>query len=82
MPARDPFYKTRAAEIAANIMLAELDLFKGSVFTELDSFCTGEVIAKTKAGNTLILAWDWEHQCIMTVDYQPNPDEVRVLLAA
>jgi hypothetical protein len=79
MPARDPFYKTRAAEIAANIILAELDLFKGTVFTELDSFCDGQVIAKTRAGNTLTLEWDVDHQCIRTVRQDLAQDQVRFL---
>lgn len=83
MPARDPFYKTRAAEIAANIVLAELEMFKGSVFTSLDSNCVGEVIATTKAGNVLTLMWDVDHQCIRTVEEVLGQDQVQhVVLAA
>lgn len=79
MPARDPFYKTRAAEIAANIVMAELETFRGSVFAEIDSFCTGEVIATTRAGTTLILEWDVAHQCIRTTDVQPALDQVQIM---
>lgn len=78
MPARDPFYKTRQAEIAANIMLAELDLFRGSVFSELTSNCVGEVIATTRAGNVLTLVWDVEHQCIRTVAQHLVEDQAQV----
>jgi hypothetical protein len=82
MPARDPFYNNRACEIAANIVMAELEMFRGTVFSEIDSFCNGEVIATTKAGTTLILKWDVEHQCIRTVEVQPALDQVRVVQLA
>jgi hypothetical protein len=73
MPARDPFYRTRAAEIAANVMLAELDMFRGSVFADLTSSPVGEVIATTRAGNVLTLVWDVDHQCIRTVEQNGYP---------
>lgn len=81
MPARDPFFRTRQAEIAANIILAELDLFRGTVFKSLDCNCMGEVYAETMRGNRLTLAWDVDHQCIRTVECitaeELNPSQVR-----
>lgn len=62
------FFKTRAAEMAANIILAELEPFRGLVFTRLDYNCAGEVIATTRQGAILTLAWDVAGQYIRTVD--------------
>ena len=76
---RDPFYNTRAAEIAANIVMSELEMFRGSVFTEVDSFCNGEVIATTKRGVTYILKWDVTEQRIKTLDVQQPVEQLQVL---
>lgn len=81
MPARDPFFNTRAAEIAANIMGAELSTFVPSVFTDLTPTPVGEVLATTRRGTVLTLAWDVDHQCIRTVmqdGYKVENGEVRL----
>lgn len=78
---RDPFFKTRAAEIAANIIMAELQLFKGSVFSSIDCDCVGDVYAVTTRGNRLVLRWDVDNQCIRTVESIPNPALVMEIAA-
>ena len=79
---RDPFYNTRAAEIAANIVMSELEMFRGHVFTNIDSFCNGEVIATTKRGVTYILKWDVDHQRIATLDVQQPVDQLQIVSIA
>jgi hypothetical protein len=80
---RDPFYRTRAAECAANIGMATLQDMGPGLFATITSLATGEVLALTASGTQYLFRWDAVHQELQLVERLAAPGEIQhVVLAA
>lgn len=69
---RDPFFVTRAAEIAANIGMSTLKDLGPGLFTKVDCDCQGDVHAELSTGVVLSFRWSVEDQTLKQVGrYDP-----------
>lgn len=76
---RDPFFVSRAAEIAANIGMATLTDLGPGLFSRIDCNCQGETLAWTKTGASYRFSWDVTHQQLKLEERLPAPGELLVM---
>lgn len=76
---RDPFYVTRAAEIAANIAMATLQDLGPGLWASIDSNCQGEAVATTLSGVQYVFAWDVTHQNLKLVQRNDPRQAVQIM---
>ena len=62
---RDPFFATRAAEIAANTIAASLLDCGRDLWVGITPMRHGTVMAELKSGRVLHLDWDVTHQRVI-----------------